>query len=152
MASFVQSDKYGSMNTTYSKTIGYYMINCFSEDYTIKEDTTCDGQISTSCEMVVIAHYLRCMQENTKCYWEENNIQQLIVVPTHIIVHTCPDVFVAKYFHDITRSAFNINQTRKDLQRHLICLTDSDNDYILDEIGGRDKIEYKINVSVENER
>ena len=47
---------------------------------------------------------------------------------------------------------FNINQTRKDLQRHLIFLNDSDNDYIIDEIGGRDKIEYKINVSVDDEK
>ena len=72
--------------------------------------------------------------------------------PTHTIVHTCLDVFVVKDVHYITRSDFNINQTRKDLQRHLICLTDYDDDYILDEIGGRDKIEYKINVSVEYEK
>ena len=71
--------------------------------------------------------------------------------PTHNIVNTCLDVFVVKYVHDITISAFNINQTRKDLQRHLICLTDYNNDYILDGIEGRDKIEYKINVIVEDE-
>ena len=66
------------------------------------------------------------------CYWEGKNNQQLIVVPTHIIVHTCLDVFVVKDVHDIIISVFNINQTRKDLQRNLICLTDSYNDYILD--------------------
>ena len=54
------------------------------------------------------------MQEKTKCYWEGENIQQLIVVPTHTIVNTCLDVFVVKDGHDITISAFNINQTRKD--------------------------------------
>ena len=88
------------------------------------------------------------MQENKKCYWEGKNHQQLIVVPTHAIVHTCLDVFVVKDVHDITRGAFNITQTRKDLQRHLICLTDYDNDYILDEIGGKYKIKYEIMVSV----
>ena len=83
------------------------------------------------------------MQEKKKC---------LLVIPTHTIVHTCLDVFVVKDVHDITRGAFNINQTRKYLQRHLICLPDYDNDYIFDEIGGRDKIEYKINVSVDDEK
>ena len=57
-----------------------------------------------------------------------------------------------KHVHDITRSDLNINQKIKDLQRHIICLTDYDNDYIIDEIGGRDKIEYEINVSVEDEK
>ena len=72
------------------------------------------------------------MQEKIKCYWEGKNHQQLIVVPTHTIVHTYLNVFVVKDVHDVTRNAFNINQTRKDLKRHLICLTDSDNDYIVD--------------------
>ena len=83
------------------------------------------------------------MQENKKYYWEETNLQQLIVFTTQTIVHTCLDVFVVKYVNDIIISAFNINQTRKDLQRHIIGITDYDNDYILDEIGGKDKIEYK---------
>ena len=78
--------------------------------------------------------------------------QQWIGVPTNTIVHTFLDVFVVKDDHDITRSAFNINQTLKALQRHLICLTGYDNEYILDEIGGKDKIEYEINVSVEDDK
>ena len=80
------------------------------------------------------------------------NHQQLIVVTTHTIVNTCLDVFVVKDVHDITISAFNINQTRKDLQWYLICLADCDNYYILGGIGDRDKIEYKTNVIVEDER
>ena len=80
------------------------------------------------------------------------NNQQLIVVPSHTIVQPCLDVFVVKYFHDIIRSDFNINQTRKDLQRHLIGITDYDNDFITEEICVRDKIEYKTNVSVEDEK
>ena len=92
------------------------------------------------------------MQKKTTCYWKGKNHQHLIVVPTHTIVNTCLDVFVVKDGHDITISAFNINQTRKYLQRYLICLTKYDNDYILDGIGVRDKIEYKINVIVEDEK
>ena len=43
----------------------------------------------------------------------EKKHQQLIVLPTHTIVHTCLDVFVVKDVNDITRSDFNINQTLK---------------------------------------
>ena len=32
---------------------------------------------------------------------------------------------------------------KKSISRHLICLTDSDYDYILEEIGRRDKIEFE---------
>ena len=92
------------------------------------------------------------MQEKKTCYWVGKNNQQLIVVPTYIIVNTCIDVFVVKDVHDITRSAFNINQTRKSLKRHLIGINDYDNDYILYGIGDGDKIEYKIYVSLEDER
>ena len=57
----------------------------------------------------------------------EKKHQQLIVLPTHTIVHTCLDVFLVKDVHDITRSDFNINQTLKYLQGHLICTTDNEN-------------------------
>ena len=51
-----------------------------------------------------------------------------------------------KYAHNIPRSVCNRNRTKQALQRHPICLTDSYNDYILEEIKCRDKIEYKINI------
>ena len=44
---------------------------------------------------------------------------------------------VAKYFHDIPRGVFNRNQAQQYLQRHPICLTDSDHDYIIGEISRR---------------
>ena len=72
----------------------------------MQEDTKCDGQIITSGELVIIAHYLKCMQENTKCYWEGKNHQQLTFFTTHTIVHSCLDVFVVKDVHDITRNVF----------------------------------------------
>ena len=92
------------------------------------------------------------MKEKTKCYWEGKNHQKSIVVTTHTILHTCLDIFLVKDVHDITISAFNINQTRKDLLGHLIGITDYDNYYILDGIGVRDKIEYKRNVIVKSEK
>ena len=58
---------------------------------------------------------------------------------------------VLKYVHDITRNNCNRNQEKQDLLRQLKCLTDSDHDYILEEVEHRDKNLYRINVSLEDE-
>ena len=42
MASLVQYGRYGAINTTYTTTIGYYVIKLVLEDYTLQEDTTPD--------------------------------------------------------------------------------------------------------------
>ena len=52
MASLVQSGKYGAMNTTETPAMGYYVIKFVSEPYTLPDETTCDGQISSSGELV----------------------------------------------------------------------------------------------------
>ena len=70
------------------------------------------------------------MQENTKWYWEQKKHQQVIVFPTRNIVHICIDFMVVKDVHNINRNFFNRNQEMQALQRHLICLTNSDHDYI----------------------
>ena len=41
-----------------------------------------------------------------------------------------------------------MTQAKKVKSRQLICLTDSDDDYILEEIGRRDKIEFERDVEV----
>ena len=69
MASLVQSGNCGATNTPYYTTIGYYVIQFVSEEYTIQEDTNCDGKVSTSDELVVKEHYLSSTQENKKRYW-----------------------------------------------------------------------------------
>ena len=43
MDSLVQYCKYGSINTTYTSTIGYYIIDFVSEEYTLQYVTTCEG-------------------------------------------------------------------------------------------------------------
>ena len=70
------------------------------------------------------------MQENKNCYWDKNQ-QQVTIVPTHTIVHPCIEIMVVKYFQDIPRSVFNINQSRQALQIRTIRLTESDNDFII---------------------
>ena len=68
-----------------------------------------------------------------------------------MIVHPYLHVIIVKYVHAILRSFCKRNQSKQDLQRHLTRPTESDHNYILDEIGRRDKIEYKRNISVEDE-
>ena len=52
MAALVQTNKYGDINTTYTTTMGYYVIKFMSEAYTLQEETAYSGQISTSGELV----------------------------------------------------------------------------------------------------
>ena len=58
---------------------------------------------------------------------------------------------VVKGVYAITRSVCNRNQEKLTLQRHPICLTDSDHDYIIDKIGRREKNYYERNISVEDD-
>ena len=43
------------------------------------------------------------MQEKTNWYWKQKHQQQVIIVTTQIIVHTCLDIAEVKYIHDIPR-------------------------------------------------
>ena len=69
MAALVQIDKYGAINTVDTNTMGYYVIKSLSEPYTIQEETSCDGKISTASEIVVKYQYMKFIQDNTKWYW-----------------------------------------------------------------------------------
>ena len=86
------------MNTIDSTTMGYCVIKFVSESYTLQEDTTFHGKISTYGELFVKVHSLMCMQENTKWYWEQKHQQQVIIFPTGNIVHPCLDSMVVKDF------------------------------------------------------
>ena len=48
MDTLVQTDKYFSINKIYTTTMEYYVIKLMLEPYTLQEETTCDGQTSTS--------------------------------------------------------------------------------------------------------
>ena len=62
MASFVQSGKYGVINTADTITNVFYVINLISEAYTLQNNTTIDGQIISAGELVVKAQYLCSIQ------------------------------------------------------------------------------------------
>ena len=51
-----------------------------------------------------------------------------------------------KYFHYIFISIFNRNQAKQALQRHPVCIDESDHNYILEKLNV-DKMNYKRNIS-----
>ena len=88
MASLVESSKYGSINTIDTSTNGFYVIMFTSGAYTLQENTTIDGQIITSGELVVKAQYLCSMQVDNNWYWNQQPKQNIITLPTSTILHT----------------------------------------------------------------
>ena len=68
MALLVESGKYGSINTTDTTTNGFYVIIFTSEEYKPQDNTTIDGNIISSGELVFLAQYLCYMQVDTNWY------------------------------------------------------------------------------------
>ena len=62
MASLVQSDKYVAINTSETTTNGYYAIKLISQAYMLQNNTTIDGKITTTGELVVNTKYICSMQ------------------------------------------------------------------------------------------
>ena len=56
------------------------------------------------------------------------------MAPTLTIVNTCLDVVAIKYVHNIPKCICNRNHAKQALLNHTLCLTDSDNYYIFEEI------------------
>ena len=73
-------------------------------------------------------------ERKINCYWEQRQNQKVIIFETLTIIHPCIDVVAVKDVHDISKIVFNTDQGKQDLQIHAIFLTDSDHDYILEEI------------------
>ena len=66
IAALVQTERCGAINTTDTTTMGYYWIKLMSEPYKLQEVTTCDKQISSAGEIILKAHYINFMKDNTK--------------------------------------------------------------------------------------
>ena len=144
----VEPGKYGAINTTDKKTNGFYVIIFKSEAYTLHDNTTIDGIIITPGELVVKSKYLCSMQVDTNWYWNQHPQYHFITEPTRKILHPKLEVNAVTDFHEITKSVCTRTQAKKDISRQLIYLTDSDHDYILEEIIRQDKIEFEIYVEV----
>ena len=64
-------------------------------------------------------------------------------MPTHTILHTQLEVITVTYFHTIPKSVCNRAQAKKAISIQPIRLTDSEYDYILEEIVRCEKISLK---------
>ena len=62
MASLFQYGKYGIINTDYTTTNGFYFIMFISEAYTLQNNTTIDGNIISTGELVSKAQDIFSMQ------------------------------------------------------------------------------------------
>ena len=138
----IESVKYGAINTTDTAKNGFYVIIFTSEAYTLQYNTTIGKRIITAGDLVVKAQSRCSMQVNTNCYWYQNPQQHVITVPTHTILHPRIEVNAITDIPYIPKIVYKMTQAKKNISRHPICLTDSDYDYILEEIGCRDKIEF----------
>ena len=132
MASFVESENYGAINTTDTPTNGFYVIMFASKSYTLRHNTTIDGKIITPGELVVTSQYHCYMQVDTSWYWNQHPQQHLITVPIRSILHQLLEVNAVADFHAIPKSVCNRTQAKKAISRQPLCLTDSDYNYMLE--------------------
>ena len=70
----------------------------------------------------------------------KNSSDKLLFFQTRIIVHPYLHVIIVKYVHAILRSFCKRNQSKQDLQRHLIRPTESDHNYILEKLNADAKL------------
>ena len=115
-------------------------------------NTTVDGKVISAGELVVKAQYLCSKQENNNWYWKQQPMQQTIIVPTRTILHPRLDVITIRYVQYIHKNVCYMIQATKSIQRHPLCMTNADYDYILDEIERRKEIEFERNVIVNSDK
>ena len=98
--------------------------------------------------MFVNAKYLCSMQVDTHWYCNQHTKHHVITVPTRTILHPQLEGDAKTDFHAIPTSLCSRTQAKKAISRQPICLTDADYDYILEEIGRQDKIEFEREIDV----
>ena len=125
------------------------MIKIISEAYTLQEETTRDGKISTTGELVVKPQCMKFIQDNTKHYWGKLPQKNNIIVSTCTIVHPCLDDMAVMEVK-IPKGVFDGAQARKAIQRCPICLTESDYYYIINKVKCRYIIEYERKMIVDD--
>ena len=93
--------------------------------------------------MVVKAQYICSMLVDTNWYWNQQPKQHFITVLTHTILHPQLEVNAVPDFHEIPTNVCTRTQTKQSMSRKPICLTDSDYNYILEEIGRQEILSLK---------
>ena len=77
------------------------------------------------------------MKIDTNCYCNQQPKHYVITVRTRTILHPQLEVNSVTDYHSIPTSACTRTQAKKAISIHPICLTGSDYDFILEEIGLR---------------
>ena len=88
------------------------------------------------------------MQVDTDWYWNQQPKHHVITVLTRTILHPKLEVDAITDFHAIPKSVCSRTQAKKSISLQPICLTGYDYNYILEEIGRREKIEFERYVEV----
>ena len=112
MASLFKSENYESINTTDTAINGFYVIMFTSEAYTLQENTTIDGQIITSEELVFKAQYICSVEVDINWYRNQHPQQYFTTVPTRTIINPKLEVNAVTDFHAITKSVCNRKQLK----------------------------------------
>ena len=117
-----------------------------SEAYTLQYNTTIDGKIITAGELVVKAQYILSMKVDNNWYWNQHPQKHVITVTTRTIIHPLLEINAVTDFHAIPKMVCTRTLAKNAIPRQPICLTNSDYDYILEEIGCLYKIEFERDV------
>ena len=91
------------------------------------------------------------MQENTNCYWKQQSLQQIIILPTHTIIHPHLDVNIIRYVQDIGKKLFGRSKAKKAIQRHPIIVTDAYYDYMMTLSVMKNEFESNLSVNIDEE-
>ena len=143
MASLVQLDMYGAINTNDTTTNGLYVIQFLSYAYTLQSNTKIDGQVISDGELVVKAQYLCSMQEKNNWYWKQQPLEYTIIVPTCTILHSRLEVIIIIHVKEIPRKLCGRIKAKKETQRHPNIVTDAYYNYIIDGIERHEKLSLK---------
>ena len=83
------------------------------------------------------------MKVDTNWYWDQQPKHYVITVIKLTIIHPQLKVNTVTYFHAIPTSVCTRKQAKKATSIQPVCLTDSDYDYVLEEIGRQEKLSLK---------
>ena len=83
------------------------------------------------------------MQVDTNWYWNQQSKHNVTTVTTRTIIHPQLEGDAITEFHATPTSICSRTQAQKSISRQPICLIDFDYDYILEEIGRREKLSLK---------
>ena len=92
VSAILYNEKYGTINTAYPTTMGYYVVNLLPETYTLKYKKTVDKRFIKAGELIVKTEYLSTIKDNTNWYRQQLGTNERFIIENCNIVHACLDV------------------------------------------------------------